>query len=61
MKIGTIQNSPSDRLLSRALKFAALVRLLAQPTLPTDALCDRQPIAAALLFLLGSCPGLTAA
>jgi polar amino acid transport system substrate-binding protein len=36
-KVGTIQNSPSDRFLSRALKSAALVRLPLSPRFPDDA------------------------
>jgi polar amino acid transport system substrate-binding protein len=37
VKIGTIQNSPSDRFLSRALKSAELVRLPLSPNFPADA------------------------
>ena len=37
IKIGTIQNSPSDRFLSRALKSATLVRLTLSPKFPADA------------------------
>lgn len=38
VKIGTIQNSPSDRFLSRTLKSAKLVRLSLSPRFPTDAI-----------------------
>jgi polar amino acid transport system substrate-binding protein len=38
VKIGTIQNSPSDRFLSRSLKSATLVRLPLSPKFPTDAI-----------------------
>jgi polar amino acid transport system substrate-binding protein len=38
VKIGTIQNSPSDRFLSRTLKSATLVRLPLSPKFPTDAI-----------------------
>lgn len=37
VRIGTIQNSPSDRFLSRTLKSATLVRLPLSPKFPTDA------------------------
>jgi polar amino acid transport system substrate-binding protein len=37
VKVGTIQNSPSDRFLSRALKSAELVRLPLSPNFPADA------------------------
>jgi polar amino acid transport system substrate-binding protein len=38
VKIGTIQNSPSDRFLSRTLKSATLVRLPLSPNFPADAI-----------------------
>jgi polar amino acid transport system substrate-binding protein len=38
IKIGTIQNSPSDRFLSRTLKSATLVRLPLSPKFPADAI-----------------------
>jgi ABC-type amino acid transport substrate-binding protein len=38
MKIGTIENSPSDRFLSRTLKSATLVRLPLSPEFPADAI-----------------------
>lgn len=38
IKIGTIQNSPSDRFLSHALKSATLVRLPLSPKFPADAI-----------------------
>jgi polar amino acid transport system substrate-binding protein len=38
VKIGTIQNSPSDRFLSRTLKSATLVRLPLSPKFPADAI-----------------------
>jgi polar amino acid transport system substrate-binding protein len=38
VKIGTIQNSPSDRFLSRTLKAATLVRLPLGPKFPVDAI-----------------------
>lgn len=38
VKIGTIQNSPSDRFLSHTLKSATLVRLPLSPKFPTDAI-----------------------
>jgi len=38
VKIGTIQNSPSDRFLSRTLKSATLIRLPLSPKFPTDAI-----------------------
>jgi hypothetical protein len=37
VKIGTIQNSPSDRFLSHTLKSATLVRLPLSPEFPADA------------------------
>jgi polar amino acid transport system substrate-binding protein len=37
IKIGTIQNSPSDRFLSHTLKSATLVRLPLSPKFPADA------------------------
>jgi polar amino acid transport system substrate-binding protein len=37
-KIGTIQNSPSDRFLSHALKSATLLRLPLSPKFPADAI-----------------------
>jgi polar amino acid transport system substrate-binding protein len=37
VKIGTIQNSPSDRFLSHTLKSATLVRLPLSPRFPADA------------------------
>jgi len=37
VKIGTIQNSPSDRFLSHTLKAATLVRLPLSPKFPADA------------------------
>jgi polar amino acid transport system substrate-binding protein len=37
VKVGTIQNSPSDRFLSRTLKSAELVRLPLSPNFPADA------------------------
>jgi polar amino acid transport system substrate-binding protein len=38
VKIGTIQNSPSDRFLTRTLKSAELVRLPLTPNFPADAI-----------------------
>ena len=38
VKVGVIQNSPSDRYLSRALKSAELVRLPLSSNFPTDAI-----------------------
>jgi ABC-type amino acid transport substrate-binding protein len=38
IKIGTIQNSPSDRFLSHTLKSATLVRLPLSPKFPADAI-----------------------
>jgi polar amino acid transport system substrate-binding protein len=38
VKIGTIQNSPSDRFLSHTLKSATLVRLPLSPKFPADAI-----------------------
>jgi hypothetical protein len=38
VRIGTIQNSPSDRFLSRTLKSAELVRLPLSPNFPNDAI-----------------------
>lgn len=38
VRIGTIQNSPSDRFLSRTLKSATLVRLPLSPKFPADAI-----------------------
>jgi hypothetical protein len=38
VKIGTIQNSPSDRFLSHTLKSAVLVRLRLSPKFPADAI-----------------------
>jgi ABC-type amino acid transport substrate-binding protein len=38
IKVGTIQNSPSDRFLSHALKSATLVRLPLSPKFPADAI-----------------------
>jgi polar amino acid transport system substrate-binding protein len=38
VKIGTIQNSPSDRILTRTLKSAELVRLPLSPNFPADAI-----------------------
>ena len=38
IRIGTIQNSPSDRFLSRTLNSATLVRLPLSPKFPTDAI-----------------------
>ena len=38
IKIGTIQNSPSDRFLSHNLKSATLVRLPLSPKFPADAI-----------------------
>jgi ABC-type amino acid transport substrate-binding protein len=38
IRIGTIQNSPSDRFLSRTLKSATLVRLPLSPKFPADAI-----------------------
>ena len=38
VKVGTIQNSPSDRFLTRTLKAAELVRLPLSPNFPTDAI-----------------------
>jgi polar amino acid transport system substrate-binding protein len=37
VKVGTIQNSPSDRFLTRELKSAQLVRLPLSPNFPNDA------------------------
>lgn len=37
VKVAAIENSPSDRILSRTLKAAALVRLPLRPTFPADA------------------------
>src|SRR5258708_6039262 len=38
VKVGTIENSPSDRFLSRTLKSATLVRLPLSPKFPADAI-----------------------
>jgi polar amino acid transport system substrate-binding protein len=38
VKVGTIQNSPADRFLSRTLKSAALVRLPLSPNFSSDAI-----------------------
>jgi len=38
VKVGTIQNSPSDRILTRTLKSAELVRLPLSPNFPADAI-----------------------
>jgi hypothetical protein len=38
VKVGTIQNSPSDRFLTRTLKSAQLVRLPLSPDFPGDAI-----------------------
>jgi polar amino acid transport system substrate-binding protein len=38
IKVGTIQNSPADRFLSRTLKSAALVRLPLSPNFSADAI-----------------------
>lgn len=38
VKVGTIQNSPSDRFLTRTLKSAELVRLPLSPNFPGDAI-----------------------
>ena len=38
VKVGTIQNSPSDRFLTRTLKSAELVRLPLSPNFPADAI-----------------------
>ena len=38
VKIGTIENSPSDRFLSHTLKVATLVRLPLSPKFPADAI-----------------------
>lgn len=38
VKVGTIQNSPSDRFLSHTLKSATLVRLPLSPKFPADAI-----------------------
>jgi polar amino acid transport system substrate-binding protein len=38
VKIGTIQNSPSDRYLTRTLRSAELVRLPLSPAFPADAI-----------------------
>ena len=38
VKVGTIQNSPSDRFLTRTLKSAQLVRLTLSPNFPGDAI-----------------------
>ncbi|MBO0754691.1 MAG: transporter substrate-binding domain-containing protein [Bradyrhizobiaceae bacterium] len=38
VKVGTIQNSPSDRFLTRELKSAQLVRLPLSPSFPNDAI-----------------------
>jgi polar amino acid transport system substrate-binding protein len=38
VKIATIQNSPSDRFLTRTLKSAELVRLPLTPNFPADAI-----------------------
>lgn len=38
VKVGTIENSPSDRFLSRTLKFATLVRLPLSSKFPADAI-----------------------
>jgi polar amino acid transport system substrate-binding protein len=38
IKVGTIQNSPSDRILTRKLKAAELVRLPLTPNFPGDAI-----------------------
>ncbi len=37
VKVGTIQNSPSDRILTRTLKSAQLLRLPLSPNFPADA------------------------
>jgi hypothetical protein len=37
VKVGTIQNSPSDRILTRTLKSAELVRLPLSPRFSADA------------------------
>jgi polar amino acid transport system substrate-binding protein len=38
IKVGTIQDSPSDRILTRTLKSAELVRLPLSPNFPADAI-----------------------
>jgi polar amino acid transport system substrate-binding protein len=38
VKVGTIQNSPSDRFLTRTLKSAQLMRLPLSPNFPADAI-----------------------
>ena len=38
VKVGTIQNSPSDRFLTRTLKSAELLRLPLSPNFPADAI-----------------------
>jgi polar amino acid transport system substrate-binding protein len=38
VKVGAIQNSPSDRFLTRTLKSAQLVRLPLSPSFPSDAI-----------------------
>jgi polar amino acid transport system substrate-binding protein len=38
VKVGTIQNSPSDRFLTRTLKSAEIVRLPLSPNFPADAI-----------------------
>jgi len=38
VKVGTIENSPSDRFLTRTLKSAELVRLPLSPVFPADAI-----------------------
>jgi len=38
VKVGAIQNSPSDRFLTRTLKSAELVRLPLSPNFPADAI-----------------------
>jgi ABC-type amino acid transport substrate-binding protein len=58
IRIGTIQNSPSDRFLSHTLKSAALVRLPLSPKFPTDAI-DMLRNGSADVF--GADPGLIAA
>lgn len=58
IKIGTIQNSPSDRFLSHTLKSATLVRLPLSPKFPADAI-DMLRNGTADVF--GADSGLTAA
>lgn len=38
VKVGTIENSPSDRFLTRTLKYAELARLPLSPAFPSDAI-----------------------